>query len=654
MAESSTGLRRGFRIGPWSVEPLRGAVIAPDGEIRRVEPKVMDVLVRLAERAGEISTRQELLDAIWSRHVAADQQLTRAISELRRVLGDDPRAPRFIETVPKRGYRLLARVSALEDEQSRTGSSLLTRHRKTLAAAALLTAAIAILVVGFEERMPPLPVSNVRSATEALAIPFDKSETSIAVLPFANLSADPDDVYLSEGLAEKIRNLLAGVPTLKVIGRRSSSAFAQAGDDYRAIARQLGVGRLLEGSVQKVNDRLRIGVQLIDASDGSLIWSESFDRSVLDVFALQEAVAIAVLAEMEVHVSDYPTRGRPTDDADAYGLYLKARQSLNVQDRLPAEISLMQAVALDPQFAEAWELLAFTYWVEPRPERDWGETVRLIREAAANSLAIDGSRPFARALYYESNSDLASLPQAIEAYVLAARLQPSDPSILRVLSWHLVMTGYLDLALDVSTRMVEIDPFSSMSHIRQFVSLNALGRYSEARASLETAHHLDPSGLAWYLGEFHLALGNDEQAIAWFEQDLEQRGIEPVDWVRNLIIEGRRADTGVHALDSGVAALSDVLPTITLDELSPPLESWHLFLGHLDRYVEIIFENFPSSHESTRTEMDVYYGMMNRNLGFTAHPDYIEIAKRMGHDKVWEQLGAPDHCRKAENGWQCE
>lgn len=648
MPLANSGLRQGFQVGPWRVEPLRGAVIGPNGETRHVEPKVMDVLILLAGRRGEVLTREVLIERVWSRHVAADQQLTRAVSELRRIFDDDPGAPRYIETVPKRGYRLIADVSAAARDSPPS-----VRPIKAFVAAAVFAVVAALIVVWLQHAPPAANPADNASAGGAFDTPFNAGDPSIAVLPFDRFGAAPDNAYFSEGLADEIRNLLAGVPGLKVIGRRSSQLSAGAAGDYRSIAAQLGVTRLLEGTVQSVDGRVRIGVQLIDASDGSVVWSDTFVRTNADIFALQEDVAASVLGAMEIHVAATPQRGRPTHSGEAYGLFLKARQLLNVQDSLPAEIALREAVAIDPLFAEAWELLAFTYWVVWHPDRDTAETMRLIRNAAATALTIDAERPFARALLYESSPDDYALSDTMRACIDAARVQPNNASVLRVLSWHLLITGYFEQALEVTTRMVQIDPLSSMAHIRHAVALNSVGRADEARAALAASDHLDPRPLAWYRGELALAEGDDERAIAWFEQDLANLGVEQRDWVRGLIVAGRHTETGAANLDSRIPAVQASLRRDVLTELAPRLERWYLLLGHLDRYLEIVLQVSPGAPDWADTEMHVWYGMVYRRLGFTGHPRYVEVAGRMGFVDVWEELGPPDHCRKQADGWAC-
>jgi len=196
----SSDLLHGFRLGPWTVEPLRGAIIGPNDEALHLEPKVMDVFVCLAEHVNELVTRDELQQKVWHGHAVTDEPLTRAIGELRRALEDGGADSNYIETVPKRGYRLIGQIRLHE------GSEL-------------------------ENNLN-------RSVSFTL---FNKHKMSVAVLPFVNMSDDPGNEYFSDGLSEEILTLLAGIPDLKVIGRTSSFSFKGKNEDLRVIGQTLGV-----------------------------------------------------------------------------------------------------------------------------------------------------------------------------------------------------------------------------------------------------------------------------------------------------------------------------------------------------------------------------------------------------------------------------
>jgi TolB-like protein len=191
-------------------------------------------------------------------------------------------------------------------------------------------------------------------------------EKSIAVLPFVNMSSDPEQEYFSDGLSEEILNLLAKVPELKVTARTSSFAFKGKNDDVRTIGKALNVNAVLEGSVRKSGERVRITAQLIDVASGTHLWSETYDRILTDIFAVQDNVASEILDALQVHVGVAPTRGRPTEDTEAYSLALKAKAALSVYEGDIARSYLLKAIELDPDYAKAHELVAFSYWVGSR------------------------------------------------------------------------------------------------------------------------------------------------------------------------------------------------------------------------------------------------------------------------------------------------
>ena len=171
------------------------------------------------------------------------------------------------------------------------------------------------------EAIEPAPVEEALTAT-----------ASIAVLPFVNMSSDSEQEYFSDGLSEEILNLLTRISGLKVIARTSSFVFKGKNEDVRTIGQMLDVSTVLEGSVRKSGERVRITAQLIDVSDGAHLWSETYDRTLTDIFAVQDDVAAAIIDALQIHVGANPTRGRPTDNAEAYALFLEARAAMNRSD----------------------------------------------------------------------------------------------------------------------------------------------------------------------------------------------------------------------------------------------------------------------------------------------------------------------------------
>ncbi len=238
----SPHLQKGFRLGPFRIEPQRGAVTGPHGETQHLEPKVMDVFVLLAEQADELVSRDKLLDAVWTGHVAADELLTGAISDLRRTLHDDSGDPKYIETIPKRGYRLTGDIYLLDGTRLEKSQARSQSNQRKMAVVIMTALALALVYFAYDE--------FVIDPAQEQALRSDASDLSVAVLPFVNMSDDPSNEYFADGLSEEILNLLARIPGLKVIGRTSSFAFKGKNEDLRVIGKTLGVKTVLEGSVR--------------------------------------------------------------------------------------------------------------------------------------------------------------------------------------------------------------------------------------------------------------------------------------------------------------------------------------------------------------------------------------------------------------------
>lgn len=477
---------------------------------------------------------------------------------------------------------------------------------------------------------------------------------SIAVLPFVNMSDDPGNEYFSDGMSEEILNLLANIPDLKIIGRTSSFAFKGKNEDLRVIGQTLGVSTVLEGSVRKSGEKIRITAQLIDVSDGSHIWSDTYDRRMTDIFAVQDDVAAAIIGALKIQIGEAPTRGRPTESPEAYTLFLRARVLLDAQQGKNAIELLLQAIELDANFAEAIELLAYSYWQQGGTSIPVSELQRLCHEAAANAIAIEPDLTFARALYKYSSSAIRDWRDAIELLEKAWREQPGNLTPLRPLIYELTFRGYFREAHRIALLFIAQDPLSPVANYSLGESFVALGRTNEALASLQSAFELDNAFAQWFLPEFELVLGRDEVAIGYYEADLRQAGVSDTAWVRELVTASRKPATGQAYLSRRIPQIVASLPQEIAGDWQFTLDMWYLLFGFLDKYYEKIFAAGPSGGSWTDADVDVWLGTIFRRVGFTAHPRYLEVAENLGMFEVWEQRGAPDFCDKVDDNWVCE
>jgi TolB-like protein/DNA-binding winged helix-turn-helix (wHTH) protein len=437
-----------IRIGDWLLEPGLNR-LSRDGQTIPLEPLAAEVLAFLARHAGEVVSADALTEALWPRRFVGDSPVYRIIAELRRALGDDARKPEYIETIRKRGYRLVASVSRLDEatmpgeadepgqsDEPATGAAhaapplrapLFRRSRPGSATAVpVLIAAGLLTIVGAALLWSPAWHGDGQAATVA-AIPG-----SVAVLPFADLSSGSDHEHIADGIAETLIHQLAQLPDLHVIARNSSFTFKGTNTDVREVGRILSVETVLEGSVQRADGKLRVTAQLVDARTGTHVWSRRFDRGEADIFAVQDEIALAVLEEIadsSVTPATYRRSSDATDNLGAYDYYLLGRARLASRATEEAARFFEAALEFDPRFALAHTGLAEALLYDAGPvyrgyPPDMDALTRA-REAIETALALDPEQVEAHA----SRILLASLDrdweEADRAYADAVQRGPS-------------------------------------------------------------------------------------------------------------------------------------------------------------------------------------------------------------------------------------
>lgn len=291
-----------FRVGPWLVQPSLNT-ISQNGTSNRVEPKMMEVLVCLAEHTGEVVPKEKLLQAVWPDTFVSDDVLKRSVSELRHVFGDDAHESRVIETIPKRGYRLVAAVQPMNGVPLARPTELPgarrtdTRPRSRLGAvggvlgliALMVACVVAFNVVGIREwLLPRTPQPSIHS---------------LAVLPLASLSNDPIQEYFADGVTDALITDLAQIRALKIVSRTTVMRYKKTDKPLPLIARELNVDGIVEGTVQRSGDRVRITAQLIYGPADRHLWAQSFERDMNDMLALQSAVASEIANEIQIKVT---------------------------------------------------------------------------------------------------------------------------------------------------------------------------------------------------------------------------------------------------------------------------------------------------------------------------------------------------------------
>jgi TolB-like protein len=540
----------------------------------------------------------------------------------------------------------ITRDSKVDPSQSTTRVS---SHKVDRAIIALLIVALAFFA--YDRFVPsataPSSAEHVSVEPEIAAEP----NPSIAVLPFVNMSDDADNEYFSDGLSEEILNLLTKVPGLKVIARTSSFAFKGKNQDLREIGEALGVTTVLEGSVRKSGERIRITAQLIDVSDGAHIWSETFDRTMTDIFQIQDEVAGAIVDTLRVHVVDDPVRGRPTENTKAYELFLQAKAARSWTDDIVDY--LQAAIAIDPGFAEAWELLAMSHWSMAGTAVKSSEGQRLTFEAASRALELNPELVMARALRRSADLDGYTWLGEIQAFEQVLQEQPGNTDALDALGFDLIEAGYLQEAVPYAERQYALDPLSPFAKIRYYSALVAAGRQDEVTRLMANDMSM-PDGFRMLQAELLLFEGQFDRATYWYERAWKYFFTDTT-WVKDAIENGLDPDGGQEYLDTFIAEQLSSLAEDQRFDAWRLMVNWYPVFGHLDRYYEIIESLDLTSSTWTDADWLVYVATFQRNhTGFTTHPKYLQVAASIGLIELWDQRGAPDFCRKENGAWACE
>lgn len=514
-----------FRVGPWLVQPSLNT-ISQNGTSNRVEPKIMEVLVCLAEHTGEVVPKEKLLQAGWPDTFVSDDVLKRSVSELRHVFGDDAHESRIIETIPKRGYRLVVDVkpangrgtahlpsSQATEAELLSARPLIRKWRIGLAAIGSVVSVCGLLlafnVAGIRERLvstsgPPL----IRS---------------LAVLPLQNLSGDPSQEYFADGMTEELITQLSRLSSLRVISRTSVMRYKNSNKPLPEIARELGVDGIIEGSVLRSGERTRITAQLIYAPQDKNIWAQSYERDLQDVLALQSTVAstianavgVQMTPDEKAQIGSFRPINLKAREAYLQGLYhlqqaqdvvfKKDKKKLSGDETGKAVDYFQQAIQADPNYAPpyvgVWEAgLA----ASPLPPSDW----------------VSGARPMIlKALQLDNN--LANAHRAM-ACILTLDWD-----------WKGAEREYL--------RAIQLEPSNIDAHYDYGLFLFGLGRVQEGMRETELAQGLDPR--------------NERMANAYFMTRQFDRAIElynsraqtkPSDFSSHWMLSNIYASTGRH------------------------------------------------------------------------------------------------------------
>ncbi|WP_457585281.1 winged helix-turn-helix domain-containing tetratricopeptide repeat protein [Ensifer canadensis] len=425
-----------FAFGPFVLDPDAGTLLRNDDPVA-VGHRGLKLLAALVGRPGEILGKAELMDAAWPGTAVEEGNLTVQIAQLRKLLGPAADGGEWISTVPRVGYRFTRAIEQLS---------------------------------GAKQRPLPLP-----------------SKPSIAVLPFVNISNDPEQDSFADGLTEDLITDLSRISGLFVIARNSAFAYKGRVMDERGIAEDLGVRYLLVGSARRAGEHVRINAQLVDAVSGEHLWAERFDRSLEDIFAVQDEVTGKIVESLLGRLRAPPSRNRP-NNLEAYDLCVRARKLMDDSPHAAQEAHLMltRAVSLDPGYAEPYRWLAMNHWMgwvhSGGPTEDNRSiALELARKAVALDPNYAGSRwVLAYLLAYER-----SFAEADQEFAKAIELDPNEADSWAALSDVAVLAGRVEEGLEHIRKAFRLNPFpASWYYLALGQAQYAAGQYEAAVETL--------------------------------------------------------------------------------------------------------------------------------------------------------------------------
>jgi TolB-like protein/DNA-binding winged helix-turn-helix (wHTH) protein/Tfp pilus assembly protein PilF len=621
----SDGPRRIVRFGVFEFDQRAGE-LRKHGLRIKLQGQPVNVLVILLERPGEVVTRDELQKRLWSAdtYVDFEHSLNAAVKRLRAALGDSAEAPRFVETLPRRGYRFIAPLSqpAASVPQAAAQDQKPAGRRIFVLAAAAMVVIVLLITIGL--KLPGLR-DTLRNRT------FSGPVRSLAVLPLANLSGDPGQDYFVDGMTDALRQHLEGISSLRVISRTSSMHYRGSGKQLPDIARELKVDAIVEGSVLRSGDRVRISVELIQAGMDRRLWSNSYERDLRDVFALQADVALSIADEIRLTLTP-PDRARlaraHASNPDAYQAYSKGRFFWNkrTEEDLKKAIGFFQqAVDKDPAYALAYDGLA-DCWL---PLGWYGylspsATFPYAKAAVTRALSLDDALAEAHtslafvSLYYDRD-----WTKAEREFRRGIALNPNYANGHHWYAEYLTLVGRHKQAIAESERARELDPLSTIINTWLGSRYFFARQYDKAIEEYRNAVEMDPNFVPAHLvlGHAYEQKGMLKEAIVEFERAVSLAGSSSI-YAASLAhaygVSGRR----VEALR--------VLEDLRKMAESRFVSSYDLALAHLGLGENAKAFELLNAAVLERSPRVAFLGVEPRFDGLRTDPRFRELLRSVG------------------------
>jgi len=478
---------KGFSLGDWRVSPAEG-ILSRGDEVVHLEPKAMEVLVYLASRPGEVITREELERDVWRGALVGYDAVTNTVIKLRKALGDDARKPRFIATIPKKGYQLIA--SPRESDGEAAAASAV--KPATVAAGKFAAANSRLLGFGLMAIVVIVGLMWIFLTTDR----DSQKPPSIAVLPFENLNADPKQDFLADGITEDLITDLSKLSSIQVIASNSSSAFRGKQASIKQIGEELKVTYVVKGTVRRLSDDFRVNVQLVNAETGFNTWAARYDRKVKEVFAIQDDVTrniVRILAIQTTQQEETRLSRKATSNLEAYDYFQEGMRHYRAITREGNELarqSYRKAIELDPNYGRAYGAISVTLATDYR----WGwtdnpsETLEHALELATRAVQLDPASPqthWALGFVRLARREYSDARTAAEKSIEVAPNYADGYGLLGIISAN---QNEPNQAIKYTRRGMELNPYYTWEYLYTLgMSYHMLEDYDKAIEVLEEA-----------------------------------------------------------------------------------------------------------------------------------------------------------------------
>jgi len=510
-----TSIKSLFSIDGWLVHADTHR-ISRNGEVRKLEPRSMELLLYLADRPDQTVTRQEIEDNVWQGRVVGYDALSSSIAKIRRAFGDTSKNPRIIETISKGGYRIIATVTLVDQEaqlvddrlssETPAGSQLKSSLKPGFIRPPILV--FTLIIVLFVLAAGIWLIYGNQQPGESELVPMGRP--TLAILPFKNMSNDPGQDFFSDGLTDDLITDLSKISELKVTPRHSSYQFKDVQLPIYDLAERLNVRYIVQGSVRRSAETIRVSIQLIDARDNIQIWADRFDGQIDNVFRLQDKIADKIITSLKLKLNKADRASlsaRKTTNLEAYDYYLRAEQRrLHGREARRGAETLdyyRKAIELDPRFVDAYAGLArealYNWRLDASQIMPAATSRKLAYDSASKILELDTENPEAYAILGLLQATSGAHDVAIESVEQALDFDPKNPQLHADLATVLSYAGDQEMALVAINTAIDLHSSSPPEFYRQRAGINFfLGQYQRALEDFKMAERVS-GGIEFYI-----------------------------------------------------------------------------------------------------------------------------------------------------------